>query len=566
MMSKNQTEPQIELEVRGMTCDACALHVTTALQGVEGVLQVNVPGWASGQAFLLAQPGVDEAQLVRAVEQAGYRASVRTRAAAAQTEPQAKTTEPGADFDLIVIGTGGGGMAAAIKAAELGRRAAIIEAGVLGGTCVNIGCVPSKALIRAAEAYHRAGQHPFAGVQTRAEALDWPAVIGQKDQLVGELRQGKYEDVLASYGERITLIRGRARLLPDGAVALDDGRTITAARMVIATGAAPRILPLDGIEHVEVLTSTSAMALAEQPRSLIVIGGRAIALELGQAFARFGVQVTLLQRSPRLIPEHEPEIAEALADYLRQEGLEVHTGVRPLSIRQEGDEKVITAEVGGRRREFGAEQVLMAVGRTPHTSELGLAEAGVELDADGFIVVNDWMQTSNSRIYATGDVTDRPKLVYVAAAGGGIAAENALEGNRKRLDLTVLPDVIFTDPQVASVGLTEKQALARGYDVKATVLPLSYVPRALAARDTRGLIKLVADRNSDRLLGAHVLAAEAGEVIQTAALAIRVGLRYGFTVSDLREMLFPYLVQVEGLKLAAQTFEKDVAQLSCCAG
>ncbi|MCL7454264.1 MAG: mercury(II) reductase [Anaerolineae bacterium] len=564
-MSEKQTEQRMELEVRGMTCDACALHVTRALQGVEGVLQVNVPGWTSGQAFLSAQPDVDEAQLVNAVEQAGYRASLRTPAAAARTEPLAETAERDADFDLIVIGTGGGGMAAAIKAAELGRRAAIIEAGVLGGTCVNIGCVPSKALIRAAEAYHQAGHHPFGGVQTRAESLDWPAVIGQKDHLVGELRQGKYEDVLASYGERITLIRGRARLLPDGAVALDNGRTIAAARIVVASGAAPRILPLDGIGEVEVLTSTSAMALEALPRSMVVIGGRAVALELGQAFARFGTQVTLLQRSPRLIPDHESEIAEALADYLHEEGLAVHTGVRPLAIRQEAEEKVITADVGGERRQFRAEQVLMAVGRTPRTSEMGLEEAGVALDADGFIVVNEFMQTSNPRIYAAGDVTQNPKLVYVAAAGGGIAAENALEGNRKRLDLAALPDVIFTDPQVASVGLTEKQALARGYDVKATVLPLAYVPRALAARDTRGLIKLVADRNSDRLLGAHVLAAEAGEVIQTAALAMRMGLRYGFTVTDLREMLFPYLVQVEGLKLAAQTFEKDVTKLSCCA-
>jgi len=563
-MSIEQGTQQIALDVRGMTCDACAVHVTRALQDVAGVLHVEVPGWTSGEAILSAQPGVDEAQLVSAVEKAGYRASVRQRPADV-LEPS-PAAEQGFDFDLAVIGTGGGGMAAAIKAAELGRRVCIIEAGVLGGTCVNIGCVPSKALIRAAEAYHRAGHHPFAGVQTAAVGLDWPVVVGQKDDLVGELRRGKYEDVLASYGDRITLIRGRARVQPDGAVTLDGGRTITAGRIVIATGAAPHMLPLDGIEDAEVLTSTSAMALPELPRSLLVIGGRAIALELGQTFARFGAQVTILQRSPRLIPEHEPEVAEALAGYLRDEGLTIHTGVKPLAIRQVGDEKVVTAEVDGERREFRAEQVLMAVGRTPHTAGMGLAEAGVALDRDGFIVVNEFMQTSNPRIYAAGDVTQHPKLVYVAAAGGGIAAANALEGNHKRLDLTVLPDVIFTDPQVAAVGLTEAQARAAGYDVKTTTLPLAYVPRALAARDTHGLIKLVADRGTDRLLGAHVLAAEAGEVIQTAALAIRMGLRYGFSVSDLREMLFPYLTQVEGLKLAAQTFEKDVAQLSCCAG
>ncbi|MCW5857159.1 MAG: FAD-dependent oxidoreductase, partial [Caldilineales bacterium] len=406
---------------------------------------------------------------------------------------------------------------------------------------------------------------PFAGVHTQVVGLDWPALIGQKDELVGEMRRSKYEDVLAFYGDAITLIRGRARLQADGGIALDDGRTLTAGRIVVATGAAPRILPLEGIEEVEALTSTSIMALQQQPRSLIVIGGRAIALELGQTFARLGTQVTILQRSPRLIPEHEPEIAEALAGTLRAEGLAVHTGAKPLAIRQEAGETVVTAEVDGERREFRAEQALMAVGRTPRTADMGLEEAGVTLDKDGFIVVNEFMQTSNLRIYATGDVTRHPKLVYVAAAGGGIAAANALEGNRQRLDLGVLPDVIFTDPQAATVGLTEAQAVERGYDVKTTTLPLAYVPRALAARDTRGLIKLVADGSSNLLLGAHVLAAEAGEMIQTAALAVRMGLRYGFSVDDLREMLFPYLTQVEGLKLAAQTFEKDVAQLSCCA-
>jgi mercuric reductase len=564
-MNSEHTEQRIELGVRGMTCDSCALHVTRALQGIEGVSQVHVPGWASGRATLSAQPGVNDEQLISAVEDAGYRAAVLSRRAIAPQEPPEGWGQD-ADYDLVVIGTGGAGMAAAIKATELGRRTCIVEAGTIGGTCVNVGCVPSKTLIRAAEAYYKARHHPFAGVHTRAKSLDWKAVIGQKDQLVGELRQSKYVDVLASYGNRITLVHGRARLQPGGTVALEDGRTIRAAGIVVASGAEPRILSLRGIEGVQVLTSTSAMALERQPRTLLVIGGRAVALELGQAFARFGTQVTILQRSSRIIPEHEPEIAESLADYLRQEGLTIHTGVRPLAIRQDGGEKVITAEVNGQRREFRAEQVLMAVGRTPHTQDMGLEEAGVGLGAGGFIRVDEFMQTSHPRIYAAGDVTSRPKLVYVAAAAGGIAAENALNGNSRRLDLTVLPDVIFTDPQVATVGLTEAQARASDYDVKVTILPLAYVPRALAALDTRGLIKLVADRGSDRLLGAHILAAEAGEVIQTAALALRYGLQYGFTVANLREMLFPYLVQVEGLKLAAQTFEKDVAQLSCCAG
>jgi mercuric reductase len=315
-----------------------------------------------------------------------------------------------------------------------------------------------------------------------------------------------------------------------------------------------------------VLTSTTAMALKKQPESLLVIGGRAVALELGQTFARLGTQVTILQRSPRLIPDHEPEIAETVTEALRAEGVTIHTGVIPQGIREENGHKVVIVEINGEQHEFRTEQVLMATGRRPNTQKLGLAEVGVDLDERGFIKVNDRMETTKAHIYAVGDVTNRPEFVYVAAAAGGIAAANALANEGKSLNLNILPEVIFTDPQIAKVGLTEAEAAARGYNIKTSTLPLEYVPRALAARDTRGLIKLVAEQGGDRLLGAHVLAAEGGEIIQTAALALKFGLQYGFTVENLREMLFPYLTQVEGLKLAAQTFEKDVAQLSCCAG
>lgn len=557
---------RVELDVQGMTCDTCARHVTAALQEIAGVSQVQVPSWSAGRATLLAQSNVGVEELVKAVEEAGYRAEVRATTTTQAPEIREKQPTGPVSYDLVVIGSGGAGMGAAIKAAELGQTVCIVEAGMVGGTCVNIGCVPSKTLIRAAEVYQKAGHHAFAGLHTCACDLEWQTVMAHKDQLVEELRQSKYVDVLAAYPEQVTLVRARARLQAGGSVALDNGETLTARGVVIATGARPRVLPIAGIERVPTLDSTTAMALPQQPRSLLVIGGRAIALELGQMFARFGTEVTILQRSSRLIPEHEPEIAEALEAYLREEGLAVHTGFTPLAIREEDGEKVVTGLLNGVDQEFRAQEVLMATGRTPNTQNMGLTEAGIALDADGFIEVDDHMQTSRPHIYAAGDVTNRPKLVYVAAAAGGIAAENALNGNSRQLDLAVLPEVIFTDPQVASVGLTEAQAVASGYTVKTTNLPLAYVPRALAARDTRGLVKLVAEQGSDRLLGAHVLGAEAGEVIQTAALAVSAGLRYGFTVADLRSMLFPYLTQVEGLKLAAQTFEKDVTQLSCCAG
>ncbi|MFQ5602695.1 MAG: mercury(II) reductase [bacterium] len=554
----------IELQVTGMTCPSCASHVEQALQQVDEVLEAQVPAWNEDKALVKVQGEVQDETLTKAVKQAGYDARVIQATAATEARSQNRRN-PNADYDLVVIGTGGGGVAAAIRAAENGHSVAIVEAGTIGGTCVNIGCVPSKALIRAVEAYHTTGHHPFAGLKTAAQGVDWPALIAQKDELVSDLRQHKYVNVLNSY-EGVTLIQGWAKLDENGDVMVNDDRVLKAGRVVVATGARPKVLPIAGIENVEVLNSTTAMELKKQPKSLIVLGGRAIALELGQAFARLGTEVTILQRSSRLVPEHEPEIGEALAEYFRKEGIRIETGVATERIREENGEKIITATVRGEQREFCAEQVLMALGRTPNTQEIGLEATGVELDQNGFIVVDEHLQTSHPKIYAAGDVTTLPKFVYVAAAAGGTAVENALNGNSKTFDLTILPDVIFTNPQIATVGLTEAQAKEQGYEVKTSNLPLEYVPRALAARDTRGFIKLVADRKSDRLLGAHILAAEAGEVIQTAALAVKMGKDHGFTVADLRDILFPYLTQVEGIKLAAQTFEKDVAQLSCCAG
>ncbi len=554
---------RLTLAVQGMTCGGCAAHIEKTLKPIPGVRQVRVADWQAGLVQIDADRKVVPDSLVTAVQQAGYSARLVPQQAPEKAEPSQQSG--GTDFDLVVIGTGGAGVAGAVRAAESGFRVAIVEAGTVGGTCVNIGCVPSKTLIRAAEIAHKARKNPFEGVHTSTGGVYWTAVRQQKDELVAMLRRQKYIDVLSAH-ENITLIRGRGRLDENGEVIVEGHGMIRAGRVLIATGARPKMVPIPGADEVELLTSTSLMDIEKLPETLLVIGGRAVALELGQAFARFGVKVAILQRSERLLPEHEPEIGETLADALNREGLAVHTGVRIESVRQEGNQKVVLAAIEGKQHEFRADHILMATGTTPNTKNLGLDAAGVACDEQGFIEVDATMKTSNPKIYAAGDVTTLPKFVYVAAASGGIAAENALTGAERELDLSVLPAVVFTDPQVATVGMTEAQARAQGFAVKVSVLPLEYVPRAIAARGTRGLIKLVADAATDRLLGAHVLAAEAGEVIQTAALAIRFGREHGFTVSALRDMLFPYLTQVEGLKLAAQTFDKDVAMLSCCAG
>ncbi len=464
----------------------------------------------------------------------------------------------GGPYDLVVIGAGSAGFSAAITAAEEGAQVALIGSGTIGGTCVNIGCVPSKTLIRAAETLHNArAAARFAGIAAEAELTDWGATIRQKNALVSELRQAKYIDLLPAY-DGIVYREGRARLI-DGGVEV-DGTPIPAGKIIIATGARPAAPALPGIETVPYLTSTSALDLEKLPRSLLVIGGGYIGAELAQMFARAGVNVTLVCRS-RLLPETEPEIGAALTMYFEDEGISVVSGIAYRGIRKTGNGVALGIVRDGQEMTIEADQVLIATGRTPNIEGLQLSEHDIVVSPKG-IVVDDRMRTTKPGAYAAGDVTGQDQFVYMAAYGAKLAAKNALNGDSLRYDNGAMPAIVFTDPQVASVGLTEATARAAGHAVRVSMIGLDQVPRALAARDTRGLIKLVADAPSGRLLGAHILAPEGADSIQTAALAIRQRL----TVDDLAEIIFPYLTTVEGLKLAALALRKDVAKLSCCAG
>jgi mercuric reductase len=469
-----------------------------------------------------------------------------------------KAGKPGR-YDLAVIGAGSAGFSAAITAAELGAQVVLIGAGMIGGTCVNIGCVPSKALIRATETLHNArAAARFAGVAADAEIGDWRATVRQKDELVASLRQAKYADLLPAYNN-VTYREGAARLVPGGVEV--GGAVLSAERIIIATGARPGVPSIAGIESVPCLTSTTALELEDLPGSLIVIGGGYIGAELAQMFTRAGVRVTLVCRS-RLLPEAEPEISAALTGYFADEGIEVVSGIAYRAIRSTETGVALTVTHDGRERTIAAEQVLNAAGRAPNVEGLGLAELGIRQTSSGAIVVDDRMRTSRAGVYAAGDVTGRDAFVYMAAYGAKLAAKNALNGDSLAYDNSAMPAIVFTDPQVASVGLTEAAAQAAGHKTRVSTLSLDQVPRALAARDTRGLIKLVAEAGSDKLLGAHILAPEGADSIQTAAMAIRGGL----TVRNVAETIFPYLTTVEGLKLAALAFDKEVAKLSCCAG
>lgn len=549
---------RIQLRVEGMTCDSCAAHVTRALRRVPGVLQVEVPGWESGRAEVVAQATVPDEALAEAVAAAGYRATVVAREPV-EAMPRGNGEAP--EFDLIVVGGGSAGFAAAIRGAEEGARVLLVNKGPIGGTCVNVGCVPSKALIRAVEAYHRAGEHRFEGVHTLPGAFHWHRVVDHKDELVAELRRSKYVDVLAAYPE-ITYVEGAARLQEDASVAV-DGRVFKGRKVILATGARPWAPPIPGLETVPYLTSTTAMALRTLPRSLVVLGANAVGLELAQVFARSGVAVTVVELLDRIAPFEDEAVSEELARHLQAEGLVLITAAETQRVeRTSCGVRLQVRLADGSEETVEAEALLVATGRRANTEELGLDALGIERDRRGAIVVDEFSQTNHPDVYAAGDCATLPQFVYVAAHSGTVAAENALLGNHRKLDLEHLPKVTFTDPQVASAGLTEAQAREAGYDVWVSVLPLHHVPKALAARDTRGLIKLVVDNASGQLLGAHIVAPEASEIVQIAVLAMKAGI----TAAELGRMLFPYLTLAEGLKLAAQALEKDVAKLSCCAG
>ena len=463
-------------------------------------------------------------------------------------------------LQVAIIGTGSGAFAAAIKAVEEGAQVTMIEAGeVIGGTCVNIGCVPSKIMIRAAHIAHLQAHHAFDGIPLNRPHIDRSALVRQQQARVEELRHAKYESILES-NPGINLLRGHAHFQDQNTliVTRQDGseKTVTADRILIATGARPAVPDIPGLKDTPYWTSTEALVAEQIPGHLVVIGASVVALELAQAFLRLGSKVTIMARSVFLSKE-DPALGEELVQVFKEEGAHVLLHTLPDSVAHDGSKFVLPSKAG----EIRCDQLLVATGRTANTGQLALDKACVETGPNGAIVIDDHMRTSVEHIYAAGDCTDQPQYVYVAAAAGTRAAIN-MTGGDAELDLNAMPAVVFTEPAVGSVGLTEQQAHAQGIDTESRTLGLENVPRALANFDTRGFVKLVSEKDSGRLIGAQVLAPEAGEMIQTAVLAIRNRM----TVDDLAGQLFPYLTMVEGLKLCAQTFNKDVKQLSCCAG
>lgn len=468
-------------------------------------------------------------------------------------------TEAGGKLHIAIIGSGSGAFAAAIRAVEAGARVTMIERGTLGGTCVNVGCVPSKIMIQAAHVAHVRAGSPFdEGISASAPEIDRKRLFAQQQARVAELHQSKYQSILDSH-EDIELIHGQAQFIDSKTLEVHTGtgtRLLSFDRCLIATGASPALPAIPGLDDLPYWTSTEALESETIPERLAVIGASVVAVELAQAFARLGSRVTILARS-RLLSREDPAVGKALTQVFRDEGIEVLEYTEASRVDHANHEfRLITA-----KGEIRTDCLLVATGRAPNTQALNLDAIDVKSQENGAIIVDDHMRTSASGIYAAGDCTNQPQLVYVAAAAGTRAAIN-MTGGDATLNLEAVPAVVFTDPQVATAGLSEAEARTRGIETETRTLDLENVPRALVNFDTRGFIKLVAEAGTNRLIGVQAVTFNAGELTQTASLAIH----HRMTVTELADQLFPYLTMVEGLKLAAQTFTRDIKQLSCCAG
>ena len=467
-----------------------------------------------------------------------------------------------ATYDLIILGSGSTAFAAALRATSYGARVLMFEKSVLGGTCINWGCIPSKTLIHSALFKHEAllGNRIGLNIEADIHNIDAERLFRHRERVVAKLRQERYLDVLGNM-KGLELVKGTARFCDSHTVECDD-RHYRSEHFLIAVGGNPRIPNLPGLEKCTYYTSRSALLLKKIPSSLVIIGGGVIAVELGQMYHRLGCRVTILEHGPRLLPTVEHELSASLENILTKEKITVVTNVTFCSLDRLGELNVVYADVDGKRHKFTCEILLLAVGTVPATAGIGLDKTGVSLDRKGFIVTDRNMRSTAGGIWAAGDVVGKMLIATVGAREGIVAVDDMFnQGCGCVMDYLAAPMAIFTDPEVAMVGHSEESARQAGFDCVVNCMPVSAIPKAHVTGQTDGLIKMIADRVTGRLLGVHLVCHRGADMINEAALALHLGA----TVTDLATTMHVYPSIGEGLKLCAQGFNRDISLLSCCA-
>lgn len=544
----------LKLDITGMTCDHCATGIEKLLSKNEGVTEAKVSYPSASCECSFDPTKTSKEEIVNTINE--------TKNYKVKSDNENGDTN-GNHFDLIIIGGGSAAFSAAIKAESLGLSTLMVNGGLdFGGSCVNVGCVPSKNLIRAGEAAYHATHSNFTGIKPKGVDIDFAQVIKDKKRLVATLQKKKYMDVVSDF-EKLKMVTGWAEFKDNKTIVVDGKTQYSALKFIIATGATTNIPNIEGLNENGFLTNVSLFDLEEKPESITIMGAGYIGLEIAMAYNRLGVKVRIIEFTDRVLRTQTPDISEALETQMRKEGIEILPNFRAVKFEKKGGESIIHCKCpdGSFKQIIEKGKVVVASGTKPNTQKLALHNIGIELDKTGHILVNEKMETNLPNIYAVGDVNNTPAFVYTAAFEGKIAVENAFSGADNKADYSSLPWVVFTDPQVAGAGLDEAQAEVLNIPFKVSKLELKDVPRAIAANDTRGFIKLIRNTETDKLIGARIVAPEGGELIQQLSMAIK----YGITVKDLAESFYPYLTLGEGIKLAAITFGKDVSKLSCCA-
>lgn len=548
----------IRLQITGMTCDHCATSIEKLVKDLKGIDEADVHYPSGKGEFAFNSNEISKDEIINAINKSkNYRAK-------GVIDSDDNGNNSNTHFDLIIIGGGSAATAAAIRANELGLNTLLVNSGLpIGGTCVNVGCVPSKFLIRAAESMHQGSHSNFNGITPSKPVIDFKRIIQQKRKLVAELQQKKYINILQTL-KNVKILYGFAEFVDEKTILVNGKEKYTAIKFLIATGATTQIPNIEGLKETGYLTNTTLFDLEENPKSLTIMGAGYIGLELAMAYNRLGVKVRVIEFTDRILRASQTsDISVELEKHMKNEGIEFYPNFRAVKFEKSGNDTIIHCKCadGSVTKQIEPGYIVVATGTTPNTKKLGVEKIGLHLTKSGHIQVNEKMETNISSIYAAGDVANTPPFVYTAAYEAKIVVENAFTGANHRADYSAMPWVVFTDPQVAGVGIDEKEAEAKNIPFEVSLLPMTEVPRCIAAMDTRGFLKLIRNPETDKLLGARIVAPEGSELVMEIALAIK----YGITVTELSKTMHPYLTLSEAVKLAAITFGKEVSTLSCCA-
>jgi len=462
-------------------------------------------------------------------------------------------------FDFVILGGGAAAFAASTRANELGAKTAMINAGLpLGGTCINVGCVPTKHLLELSNILYYSQHHEFGALEIGAGKLDFRRAIEEKNELLARLRRSNYIDVLGSQ-PHTTLYEGRGRLVSEHEVEV-DGTRLRGEKVLIATGSSTNVVPIDGMATVGYLTNRTILQLEELPESLLVLGGGPLGLEFAQMFTHFGSRVTVVEMMDRILPLSDPTISQELHRCLTSEGIEIVTGATTRKVWSEGAWKFAEVETAGDVRTLRAEQLLLATGVVGNVQDIGLEQIGVETERGRFVKVNEFYQTDLPHIYAAGDVIGAPFLEAVAAKEGYLAAGNALNDEKRSINYLEVPYAVFTSPQVAGVGMSEEEYVRRYGTCLCRTVYMDQVPKALAVKDTRGVIKMTIHHETHKIMGVEIVAPLAADIIHEATLAVK----FGLTIDDIVDTVHVFPTLSEAIKLAAQAYTRDISKMSCC--